>query len=121
MGEEMNGSTLPGRIISSAGEVCFGETTDTEGRAVRAVSWVRVLRAFTRDQMPDTNRVATTINAMVTTSHVLRGRFFTATSFSGSACSPICFLSSVLGDIALALISCLSRMPARTLQHAEKC
>src|SRR5437016_11812603 len=99
MGEEMYGSTFPGRMISSAGAVCFGETTDTEGRAARAVSWLRVLRALTRDQIPDTNRVATTISAIVRTTHVLRGRFFTATSVNRSICSSICLLSSIRGNI----------------------
>src|ERR1700687_2912081 len=29
MGEVMKGCTLPGRMISSVGAVCFGDTTDT--------------------------------------------------------------------------------------------
>ena len=48
-----------------------------------------------RYQIPDTNRVATTISAIVRTTHVLRGRFFTATSVNRSICSSICLLSSV--------------------------
>src|SRR6266852_2610492 len=122
----MNGCTFPGRMISSAGAVCFGETTDTAVSATCAVSAFSVVRALTRDQMPETNRAATAINAIATPNHRLSGRCRLPTSVDG-ACSPICFFSSVCCDIvtphslSLSLICCLCRVPVRTLQNAEKC
>src|SRR6266571_3704482 len=100
MGEVMNGCTFPGRMISWAGAVCFGEITDTAVRATCAVSAFNVVRALTRDQMPETNRAATAINAIVTPNHRLCGRCPLATSYDGSVCPSICFLSSVCCDIA---------------------
>src|SRR5713226_5894267 len=123
----MNGCTFPGRMISSEGAVCFGETTDTAVRATCAVSAFSVVRALTRDKMPETNRAATAINAIARTNHRLCGRCPLPTSFDGSVGPPVCFFSSVCCDIitplsfCLVLVSRLGRMPARTLQNAEKC
>src|SRR5260370_10202082 len=99
MGEVMNGCTFPGRMISWADAACFGETTDTAVRATCAVSAFSVVRALTRDQMPETNRAATAINAIATPSHRRCGGCPLPTSFDGGACSPICFFSSVCCDI----------------------
>src|SRR6266705_2309381 len=76
-------------MISSADAVCFGETTDTGGRAVWAVSAFRVVRALTRDQMPDIKRAATASSAIARASRRLRGEFPTATLFNGTVCPPI--------------------------------
>src|ERR1700676_431172 len=91
----MNGSTFPGRMISSAGTVCFGETTDTAGRAAWAVSARRAVPALTRDQIPETRRAATAIAAIARTSHDLRESFRALTSFNESACWLVGCLSSV--------------------------
>src|SRR5207245_11334843 len=99
----MNGCTLPGRMSSSVGAVCFGETTDTGGRAVWAVSAFRVVRALTRDQMPDIKRAATASSAIARASHRLRGEFPTATLLYGTVCPPFgsyVSISSVLYIIA---------------------
>src|SRR5207244_4633673 len=79
----MNGCTFPGRMISWAGAACFGETTDTAVRATCAVSAFSVVRALTRDQMPETSRAATAINAIARLNHRLRGRCCRPTSFDG--------------------------------------
>ena len=60
----MNGCTLPGRTISSAGAVCVGDTTETAVSADCAVSASRVFRALTRDQMPVARRTTAAINAI---------------------------------------------------------
>src|SRR5260370_28524996 len=99
MGEVMNGCTFPGRMISWAGAACFAETTDTAVRATCAVSAFSVVRALTRDQMPETNRAATAINAIARLNHPLCRRCRLLTSFDGSACPAICFLSSVSCDM----------------------
>src|SRR5690242_18114066 len=98
MGAVMNGATFPGRMISSAGAVSVGETTDTAVRATCAVSPFSVVRALTRDQIPETNRPATTINEIAKLNH-LCGRSRLPASLEGSACPPICFFSSVSCDI----------------------
>src|SRR6266850_3382736 len=95
----MYGCTFPGRMISSAGDVCFGETTDTAGRAIRAVCASRVVRALTRDQMPDISRPAMTNRAIAQPIHRLGERFAVPTSFNVGACSLVGFGSSVLGSI----------------------
>src|SRR5712692_1070405 len=99
MGAVVNGCTFPGRMISWAGAACFGETTDTGVRATCAVSAFRIVRALTRDQMPETNRAATAINAIARLNHRRCGRCCLSASFDGSACPLICFLSSVSCDI----------------------
>src|SRR5437588_9585286 len=99
MGAVMNGCTFPGRMISWAGAACFGETTDTGVRATRAVSVFRIVRALTRDQMPETRGAATAINAIARLNHRLRGGCCRSTSLDGSVCPPICFLSSGSCDI----------------------
>src|SRR2546425_5222984 len=99
MGAVVNGCTFPGRMISWAGAACLGETTDTAVRATCPVSAFSVVRARTRDQMPETNRAATAINTIARLNHRLCGRCRLLTSFDGSVCPPICFLSSVSCDI----------------------
>src|SRR5690348_14908470 len=99
MGAVMNGCTFPGSIISWAGAACFGETTDTGVRATCAVSAFRIVRALTRDQMPETNRAATAINAIASFNHRLCGRCCVSTSLDGSVCPAICFLTSGPCDI----------------------
>src|SRR5437016_6872427 len=99
MGPGTNGCTFPGRMISWAGAAGFGETTDTAVRATWAVSAFSVERALTRDTMPETNRAATTINAITRPNHRLGGRCGLPASFSGGVCSPICLFSSVSCDI----------------------
>src|SRR2546426_11518254 len=95
MGAVVNGCTFPGRMISWAGATCFGETTDTGGRATCAVSAFRIVRALTRDQMPETNRAATAINPIASLNHPMRGRRCLTESLDGSACPLIVFLYSV--------------------------
>src|SRR5437660_7066940 len=99
MGAVINGATFPGRMISWAGAVCFGETTDTGVRATCAVSAFSVVRALTRDQIPETNKPATTINEITKLNHRLCGRSRLPASLDGSVCPPICFFSSVSCDI----------------------
>src|SRR6266851_9115067 len=95
----MNGCTFPGRMISSAGAVCFGETTDTAVRATCAVSAFSVVRALTRDQMPDAKRPPTTITTIARSSHDLRERVAAPTWFEEGVCASIRFVSSVWGNI----------------------
>src|SRR5438876_9623939 len=86
-------------MISSAGAVCFGETTDTAVRATCAVSAFRALRALIRDQMPDINRAITRINAMAMPNHLFMGRRDCPASFNGNVCATTCVLSSFLENI----------------------
>ena len=58
-------------MISSAGAVCFGDTTDTAVRAAWAVSVFSAARALTRDQMPDIRSAATAIIVTAKASHCL--------------------------------------------------
>src|ERR1700686_4945192 len=99
----MNGCTFPGRTSSSAGAVALGATTDTAVRAACFVCAFRVLRALTRDQIPDPRRAATTITAIAKPSHCLCELFFGERSRTstliiggeyGSECPLICFVSS---------------------------
>src|SRR5580700_7669528 len=122
----MNGCTFPGRMISSAGAVCFGETTDTGVRATCAVSALSAVRALTRDKMPETNRAATAISATARPNHRLCGRCGFPAASDGSVCRSIFFLSSacdiaILQEFFLMLVFRFGCMPARTLQNAEKC
>src|SRR3982074_1866921 len=95
----MNGSTFPGRMISLVGAVCFGETTDTAGSADSAASALRVLRAFTRDQIPDNSTPTTTINAIARMIHDLRECFPAPASFGGTICRPIGRVFSVRDSV----------------------
>src|SRR5229473_5468324 len=114
-------------MISSAGAVCFGVTTDTAVRSTCAVSAFSVVRALTRDKMPETNKPATTINATARLNHRLCGLCDLPISFGGSVCPPTCFFSSVCCDIitphrfCLVLVSRSGWISTRTLQNAEKC
>src|ERR1700722_19526107 len=123
----MNGCTFPGRMISSAGAVCFGATTDTEVRATLLVTAFSLVRALTRDKMPVTSSTATTTTAIATPNHRLNGFCFLPASFGRFVRPPICFFSSVCCDIVtpqkfcLVLLLRLGYLFARTLQKAEKC
>src|SRR5260370_5188613 len=86
-------------MIHPAGAAGFGETTDPGVRAPCAVSAFSVERALTRDTMPETNRAATTINAIARPNHRLGGRCRPPASFGGGVWPPLCFLSSVCCDI----------------------
>src|SRR5467141_803617 len=110
--------TLPGRMISWAGADGFGETTDTAVRATCAVSAFSVVRALTRDKMPETNRAAIAINAIARPNHRRYGRCCLPTRFDGSVCPPICFLSSLCCDIFLSLVCCDIMTPHRFLLSA---
>src|SRR6266849_10275682 len=99
IGDVMNGCTFPGRMISSVGAVCVGETTDTAVRATCAVSALRVVRALTRDQIPDAKSPPTTITTIARSSHDLRERVAAPTWFEEGVCASIRFVSSVWGNI----------------------
>jgi hypothetical protein len=64
MGDVMNGSTLPGRMISWAGVVGAGDTTDTAVIATCDVSVRNFALALTRDLIPVIKRAAVTISAI---------------------------------------------------------
>src|SRR4029077_9143116 len=98
-GDVMKGWTFPGRTISSEGAFCLGETTETAGRAARAVSAFSVVRALRRNQMPDAKRVATTTNAIARTGQALRGRFPRGVSLLGPEGPPLCPFSSAGGNM----------------------
>src|SRR5882757_7801034 len=84
IGEVMNGCTFPGRMISWAEAVGFGDTTDTAVRATCAVSALRAVRALTRDQMPEARRATIAIAAIARPSQCLCGPVPSATSLDGS-------------------------------------
>jgi hypothetical protein len=67
----MNGCTFPGRMISWAEAVGFGDTTETAVRATCAVSALRAVRALIRDEMPEANRATTATAAMASPSQCL--------------------------------------------------
>src|ERR1700733_381128 len=99
MGEVINGCTLPGKMISSVGAVCFGDTTDTAVVAACTVSACRADPALTRDQIPEIKRPATAITASAMTIQLLRERFPAPTAFKGRVCSMPGWLFSVGGNI----------------------
>src|SRR4029077_11100329 len=123
----MNGCTLPGRMISWAGAAAFGCTTETAVTATCAVSALRFLRVLTRDQIPDAKRPATTISTVAGASHRLRAGLSAALSCKAPERSSICLPLLVSGGIVtpnkltLFLPLSLGRVPAGTLQNAEKC
>src|ERR1700688_2863463 len=104
----MNGCTFPGRTSSSAGAVALGATTDTAVSAACFVCAFRVLRALTRDQIPDPRRAATKIPAIAKPSQCLDEACFGESGLDelsrtstliiggggGSECPLLCFLSS---------------------------
>src|ERR1700687_725484 len=99
MGEVMNGCTFPGRMISWAGVVRSGDTTDTGVRATCDVSVRSFALALTRDQIPAIKRAAVAISPIDRATHCLYECFPPCNSFNGSDCPPICFTSSVCDDI----------------------
>ena len=101
----MKGCTLPGRMISSAGAVCLGETTDTAGKAACTVSAFRAVRALTRDQMPEARRPATTTNAIVRPSQCLGERFAAALEAGFTRFRPVLMtaLAMIIGMVPMAL------------------
>src|SRR5580658_4239343 len=90
----MNGCTLPGKMISWAGAVCFGVTTDTVVTASCDVSAPKFLLALTRDQIPYPSTAATANAATASASHRLRADFFGFTSFCGPEWPAISVTSS---------------------------
>jgi len=68
MGEVMKGCMLPGRMISCAGPVRFGATTETDGTAICAVTVSKAAAAFTRDLIPDAKTQITAIPTSATIS-----------------------------------------------------
>src|ERR1700688_1838339 len=99
MGDVMNGCTFPGRMISWAGVVRSGSTTDTAVRATCDVSVRNFAPALTRDQIPDPISATTTSSAIDTASHCLYECVPPPTLFNLGECPPISFTSSLLGDI----------------------
>src|ERR1700686_4501402 len=99
MGDVMNGCTFPGRMISWAGVVRSGSTTDTAVRATCDVSVRNFAFALTRDQIPDATSATVTISAIDPTSHGLCECVAPLTLFISGECPPISFTSSFLGDI----------------------
>src|ERR1700680_1014165 len=98
MGEVMNGCTFPGRIISWAGEVRAGDTTDTAVMATCEVSVRNLALALTRDRIPVIKRAAVTITAIDTASQRLYECFAACASFnSGNSgdCPAVGFTTSV--------------------------
>src|ERR1017187_7090614 len=98
MGEVMNGCTFPGRMISWAGEVRAGDTTDTAVMATCEVSVRNLALALTRDRIPDIKRAAVTISAIDSANQRLYEYFAARASFnSGNSvdCPPVCFTASV--------------------------
>src|ERR1017187_2150586 len=97
MGEVMNGCTFPGRIISWAGEVWAGDTTDTAVMATCEVSVRNLALALRRDRMPDIKMAAVTSSAIDSASQRLYDWFAARASFnSGTSgdCPPVCFTAS---------------------------
>jgi hypothetical protein len=95
MGELMNGSTFPGRMISWAGAVCFGATTETEVIATCEVSVRNVLLALTRDRIPDARRAVVTISAIARITQRLYAGFFVPSSLDGLDTPAILFSASI--------------------------
>src|ERR1700722_979293 len=91
----MKGCTFPGRMISWAGVVCLGATTDTVVTASCEVSAPKFVLAFTRDQIPYASRAATANDATARASHRVRADFFVFASFCGPDCPAIPLTSSV--------------------------
>src|SRR5208283_3395460 len=100
MGEELNGCTFPGRMISCAGAARVGDMTETGVTADCAASARAVLPALTRDRIPQSRTTATTANAIAQTSHGLRRPFRTPSSFHGRVGPLVGLGSSVWGNIA---------------------
>ena len=67
----MNGCMLPGRIISVAGAVCLGATTETEGTAISSVTARSVVSARTRERIP---KIKTNTAASVTSAGISQRR-----------------------------------------------
>src|ERR1700677_2714070 len=99
MGDVMNGCTFPGRMISWAGVVLCGDTTDTAVRATCNVSVRSFALAPTRDRIPYTSSAAVTIRAIDNATHCLYECFRAPATLGWSACPSICFTSPVSGDI----------------------
>src|SRR5579862_1059624 len=99
MGEVMYGCTFPGRMISCAGVVLCGDTTDTAVRATCEVSVRSCAFALTRDQIPDPIIATAAIRAIDAISHCLYERDFPPTPLDSGEFLSICITFSLLGDI----------------------
>src|SRR5580693_10489510 len=95
----MKGCILPGRMISWAGVVCFGDTTDTAVTATCDVSARNVLPALTRDQIPVPRRAVVTISAIARTNQRMRVAFWGRASLDGPRTSAMLFPTLIRGDI----------------------
>src|ERR1700730_1170586 len=95
----MNGCTFPGRMISWAGVVRSGNTTETAVIATCDVSVRNFAFAPTRDQIPDAISATVTISAIDPTSHGLCECVAPLTLFNSGECPPILITSSGLEDI----------------------
>src|SRR6267378_3783826 len=98
MGEVMKGCTFPGRMISCAGAVGAGDTTDTAVMATCDVSVGNFALALTRERIPVIKRAAVTTSAIGRASQRLYERFAPGTSFNlgnSGDCPLVCFTSSV--------------------------
>jgi hypothetical protein len=82
-------------MISWAGAVCFGETTDTAVVATCDVSVRNVLPALMRDQIPDARRAAVTISAIAKTNQRLCAAVLAPTSVGGPDSPPILLSTSI--------------------------
>src|ERR1700676_1122662 len=101
----MNGSTFPGRMISWAGTVCFGEITDTAVIATCEVSVRNALPAPIRDQMPHARRVAVTISAIARINQLLCATVLFPKSVDGPESPPMALPTSIWCDIVAPLQS----------------
>src|SRR5437879_10690880 len=99
MGELMKGCTLPGRMISWAGVVCFGDTTDTAVTATCEVSTPNFRLALTRDQIPDARRAVVMINAIARISQRTCVAPFSRASLGEPDSPATLFATSICGDI----------------------
>src|ERR1700688_3486774 len=98
MGEVMNGCIFPGRVISCAGELRAGDTTDTAVMATCEVSVRNLALALTRDRIPDIKRAAVTISAIDRASKRLYECFAARASYTSVTsvdCPLVCFAASV--------------------------
>src|ERR1700674_4112022 len=122
----MNGSTFPGRMISWAAAVCFGETTDTGVIATCDVSVRNVLPARMRDRIPHARRAAATISAIARINQRRDLVVPNPASLDGREISPILLPTSICCDIVTPiqkipsyplplLLTAWRREPRRTL------
>src|SRR5436305_5685722 len=128
----MYGCTFPGNTISCDGAVRCGETTETVGTAISAVSVRNAALVWTRSKIPDASTPANTRKIAKPISHPRRDRRCGCTgiddSRSGSCTVIFSFVCVSIGitlpipfrQIPL-LLNCLFHGPAlESMQNAEK-